>query len=52
MPTSASITFAGTVIAVIAAAGVTGLFAYLLDKDTREYYKSILQEWRRKGGGR
>ena len=52
MSTSASITFTGTVIAVIAAAGVAGLFSWLIDKDTRQYYKSLLEEWRRKGGGR
>lgn len=52
MSTAANFTFAGTVIAVIAAAGVTGLFSYLIDKDSREYFHSILEEWRRKGGGR
>ena len=52
MTAISNITFAGTVITVLVAAGGVAMFLYLTDKNSRDYYKSLLEEWRRKGGGR
>lgn len=44
--------FVSVVVTMIATGAALGLFGILTNKDSLEYFKEMLNEWKRKGGGR